>query len=117
MNNELGAAIHLCPNASRVLLSWGMDPVRAKFVVAKTTYIANGQTLQNVYQNEYSAVEITYGAPWFLAHRVDLHTELKRLAADPSGPGEPAILIPKARVVSYVSSIDMNIEFYAADRF
>ena len=25
-----------------------------------------------------------YGAPWYLCHRVDLHTELKRLATEPT---------------------------------
>ncbi|KAL8725442.1 MAG: hypothetical protein Q9181_006415, partial [Wetmoreana brouardii] len=29
--NEVGAAIHLCPNASRILLNWGVDPEEARF--------------------------------------------------------------------------------------
>ena len=34
--NEIGAAIHLCPNASRVVLDWGFDPIQARLNLAKT---------------------------------------------------------------------------------
>jgi salicylate hydroxylase len=35
MNQELGAAIHLPPNASRGLLAWGFDTVKARAVICK----------------------------------------------------------------------------------
>lgn len=34
--NETGAAIHICPNASRVVLGWGFDPLQARLNVAET---------------------------------------------------------------------------------
>lgn len=80
-----------------------MNPIGARFVTAKTTYIADGKTLTRVYENEYSAVEQMYGAPWFFTHRIDLHTELKRLATTEDGVGSPATLKAHCKVVSYVS--------------
>lgn len=43
-----------------------------------------------------------YGAPWFFAHRVDLHEELKRLATQEEGEGLPVITHLKSEVVRYV---------------
>ncbi|KAK9623706.1 hypothetical protein V6Z94_004612 [Aspergillus fumigatus] len=43
----------------------------------------------------------TYGAPWYLAHRVDLHTELRRLATTPDGPGFPVETILRSEVVGF----------------
>ncbi|CZR64780.1 related to salicylate hydroxylase [Phialocephala subalpina] len=85
LNNELGAAIHLSPNAARILLPWGMDPDRGRFVVAKTTYIANGETL----------ARLRGRLP------VDLHGELKRMISNPEAPGPPVMLIANVRVVNH----------------
>ncbi|KAL4954144.1 hypothetical protein BDW69DRAFT_144488 [Aspergillus filifer] len=42
-----------------------------------------------------------YGGPWLLAHRVDLHVELRRVATDPAGQGKPVEIVLKAEVVDY----------------
>lgn len=34
--HEIGAAIYVCPNASRVLLPWGLNPNRARMVVCRS---------------------------------------------------------------------------------
>ncbi len=102
LNNELGAAIHVCPNASRGLLAWGLDPVKARFVTCKRSYRANAASLQKFHESDESYVLPTFGAPWFLAHRVDLHDELKRLATQPEGAGNPAVVHLKAEVAGYV---------------
>lgn len=34
--HEIGAAINVCPNASRVLLPWGFDPKRARLVTCRS---------------------------------------------------------------------------------
>jgi salicylate hydroxylase len=34
MKNEVGAAINVPPNASRLLLAWGADPVKERFVMS-----------------------------------------------------------------------------------
>ena len=40
-----------------------------------------------------------YGAPWYLYHRIDLHTELKRLAAEPTDSSRPAKINLSSEVV------------------
>ncbi|KAJ2897396.1 FAD-dependent monooxygenase OpS4 [Zalerion maritima] len=100
-NNEIGAAIHLCPNAARALLAWGLDPVRAKFVVCKCSFRAKGDTLEKFHVGKEDYIEEKFGVPWFLCHRVDLHEELKRLATEPEGAGTPAEVHLKSEVVKY----------------
>ncbi|KAF6819226.1 salicylate hydroxylase [Colletotrichum musicola] len=82
LNNEIGAAIHVCPNAARALLAWGLDPVKARFVVSRCSFRAKGDTLEKFHAGTEDYIEERYGAPWFFAHRVDLHEELKRLATE-----------------------------------
>ena len=102
LNNEIGAAIHMPSNASRGLLQWGLDAPRARFVTCKSSFRANGTTLEKFHEGDESKIEQRYGAPWFLAHRVDLHSELKILAIG-QGEGVPAILHLSNGVKEYVS--------------
>ena len=105
LNNEVGAAIHVPPNASRALLAWGLDPVGAKFVTTKSSFRANAKTLKRFHEGTTEAqIPIQCGAPWYLAHRVDLHEELKRLAIDPDGQGSPATVFLQSEVLKYVSA-------------
>ncbi|KXH68699.1 hypothetical protein CSAL01_12147 [Colletotrichum salicis] len=83
LNNEIGAAIHVCPNAARALLAWGLDPIKAKFVLVKCSFRAKGGTLEKFHVGTEDYIEERYGAPWYFAHRVDLHEGLKRLATEP----------------------------------
>ncbi|PBP22729.1 salicylate hydroxylase [Diplocarpon rosae] len=101
LNNELGAAIHVCPNASRGLLAWGLDPVRARFVTCKKSWRAHGSTLVTFQENDNRDVAEKFGAPWYFAHRVDLHEELKRLATRTEGEGRPAVVHLKSEVTRY----------------
>ncbi|KAK2630263.1 hypothetical protein QTJ16_001083 [Diplocarpon rosae] len=101
LNNELGAAIHVCPNASRGLLAWGLDPVRARFVTCKKSWRAHGSTLVTFQENDNGDVAEKFGAPWYFAHRVDLHEELKRLATRTEGEGRPAVVHLKSEVTRY----------------
>ncbi|RDW82771.1 salicylate hydroxylase-3 [Coleophoma cylindrospora] len=101
LNNELGAAIHVCPNASRGLLAWGLDPVGARFVKVKHSFRAKGTTLEKFATSDDSYIESTFGAPWFFAHRVDLHEELKRLATEYDAEGKPAKVHLESAVQSY----------------
>ncbi|KAH8891202.1 salicylate hydroxylase [Thozetella sp. PMI_491] len=86
--NEIGAALNVGPNASRPLMAFGLDPVRARFVPSSTIWVGEGDTLST----RYSVDPNTYGAPWYFAHRVDLHEELKRLATGDEGAGVPAVV-------------------------
>jgi salicylate hydroxylase len=104
-NNEVGAAIHVPPNASRALLAWGLNPEGAKFVTVKSSFRANAKTLERFHVGTTeSDVPVKYGSPWYFAHRVDLHEELKRLATEKNGQGRPAEVHLRSEVVKYVSS-------------
>lgn len=110
LNNEVGAAIHVCPNASRALLAWGLDPTRARFVTTRRTYRAHGKSLKKFHESVENEIEKRYGAPWFLAHRVDLHNELKRLAEERDGKGIPVQVHLGCEVVKYVSSFRFQLQ-------
>lgn len=98
--NETGAAIMVCPNAARVVLGWGLDPVQGRMNVAEKGLIAQASTLNAIIKSDYSHVESTYSAPWYFAHRVDLHSSLKELALQDAGIGKPARLRLRTRVVN-----------------
>ncbi|MCJ1462470.1 hypothetical protein MMC07_001072 [Pseudocyphellaria aurata] len=104
-NHEVGAAIHVCPNASRVLLSWGFDPKRARLIVCRSGLFANAGTMEPFHYEQYGDIERVYSASWFLSHRVDLHNELKLLATRDEGPGEPV----KIRLGAKVTGIDPSL--------
>lgn len=109
-NNEIGAGIFVPPNASRPLLAWGFNPDRARLVKAKCTFRANGPTLSQFMEADLGIIESQYGAPWYLAHRVDLHEELRRLATGrgeegEQPAGEPATVHLGSEVVRYVSVV------------
>jgi len=103
LNNELGAAIHVCPNASRGLLAWGLDPIKSRFVTSKCTFRAHGNSMVKFHETDDSYITKKYGAPWFFAHRVDLHEELKRLATGTKGEGAPAVVHLKSEVIKHVN--------------
>lgn len=49
-------------------------------------------TLTASYRSKYNNLHEVYGAHWYFVHRVDLHSELKRLATNP-GPDYSAATI------------------------
>jgi salicylate hydroxylase len=108
LNNEIGAAINVPPNVSRFLLPWGFDTIRARFRVSPGMYHLSGKTLDVLLESDMQRNAELYGGPLFLAHRVDLHQELKLMATDPNGPGIPAEVHVKSEVVEYVSSTVPN---------
>lgn len=104
LNNEIGAAIYVPANVSRFLVpSWGLDPIRARFVSGKATHLCHHRTLDTYHKVDLVTLCQEAGAPLFYAHRVDLHDELKRLACGAEGVGVPARLVTRAAVVGYVS--------------
>ena len=102
LNNELGAAIHVAPNASRGLQALGLDPVVARFVDCKSSWRADSASLKIFHEADDSYVAAKFGAPWWLCHRVDLHEALKKLALGEEGEGVPAVVHLKAEVTAYV---------------
>ncbi|RYP59455.1 hypothetical protein DL770_010192 [Monosporascus sp. CRB-9-2] len=102
MKHEVGAAINVPPNASRFLTSWGLDPKLSRFVKARVLAWCDPFTakVKETMSYEERAAK-SGGAELWLAHRVDLHNVLKRIATDPAGPGIPVTVHPGSRVVGY----------------
>ncbi|KAF4207619.1 hypothetical protein CNMCM8927_002696 [Aspergillus lentulus] len=98
---EVGAAIHVQPNAARILSHWDFDPKRARFVKGLRTMVVPGTSLTSNVGVDCSHFVKTYGAPWYLAHRVDLHSELRRLATTSHAPGFPVEIILRSEVVGF----------------
>lgn len=96
--NELGAAVHLAPNANGLLRRMGLFPEKLGAVVCMklSQWLPNGKELFSIPLEREAH---RWQHPWQLAHRVGLHSELKRLATAEDGPGRPAILKTRSRVV------------------
>ncbi|KAF2632873.1 FAD/NAD(P)-binding domain-containing protein [Macroventuria anomochaeta] len=96
--NELGAAVHLAPNANGLLRRMGLSPEKLGAVSCKklSQWLPNGKELFSIPLEREAH---RWQHPWQLAHRVSLHSELKRLATTEDGPGKPAILKTRSRVV------------------
>ncbi|PQE33779.1 salicylate hydroxylase protein [Rutstroemia sp. NJR-2017a WRK4] len=104
LSQELGAAIHVQPNASQVLLSWGFNTERARFVTAKSGIFASAHDLKTFDEQFFDHIEREYGAKFYYSHRVDLHEELMKLAMEEEGEGIPARVRNRAEVVKYWGS-------------
>lgn len=101
--NELGAAVHLAPNANGLLRRIGLVPEAKGAVKCRrlSQWLPNGKELFSV---DLEADAGRWQHPWQLAHRVSLHSELKRLATCEEGKGKPAVLRTRARAVDVDSS-------------
>ncbi|KAL3963074.1 hypothetical protein ACCO45_000078 [Purpureocillium lilacinum] len=106
LNNEIGAAINVPPNATRFLLAWGLDPVRWRFVTSRGIRYLDPFTLEplrNVVPPK-GGPRAFGGTDLFYAHRVDLHDALKWLATKEDGPGAPVTIHLSTHIVAYDSS-------------
>lgn len=116
MKEEVGAAIHMGPNASRIALEWGLDVKRVQSCkVNYVSFAALGSKITKADDSVLQYHELTsrgdtifkipmlgLPAPWLLQHRVDLHNELRRLATTEDIPGTPANIRTAAKVVEVV---------------
>ncbi|CZR68101.1 uncharacterized protein PAC_18000 [Phialocephala subalpina] len=91
LNQELGAAITLSMNASRLLRSSlaraGFDPVKARYVEAEKFQELHWQDLSVLLEWEMEMVTKKYNEPWWYFSRQDVHGELKRAALSMDGLG------------------------------
>ncbi|KAK3991273.1 putative salicylate hydroxylase [Cladorrhinum sp. PSN332] len=102
LNKEVGAAITVPPNVGRFLLAWGLDPVREHFVRGQVQAFVDPFTLETQSLVSHDANRSRYGGvDLWLAHRVDLHNMLKKMATEPLGPGPPATIYLQSAVESY----------------
>ncbi|KAF9883696.1 hypothetical protein FE257_003034 [Aspergillus nanangensis] len=81
--HEVGAAIHVAPNATRILESWGVDFEALQAVRCKQVQIwdemANPKWGPVITKDLRESLGIY--DDWFLTHRVDLHNALRAAAA------------------------------------
>ncbi|KAH0615159.1 uncharacterized protein H6S33_000795 [Morchella sextelata] len=91
--SEVGAAISVAPNSTRVLLSFGFDPKRARATDAGPQYEYNkdGVVVDSL---DLRDIVRDVGAPWWFLHRADLQFELLRIATSDRDEcwGPPAML-------------------------
>ncbi|KAF5623600.1 hypothetical protein F25303_11809 [Fusarium sp. NRRL 25303] len=75
--NEIGAAIHIAPNATRVLKSWDIDFTELQAVLCNAIkiYDHTGKLI-------FVPVSIGTKDEWLLTHRVDLHSTLRKAATE-----------------------------------
>ena len=97
---ELGAALLISPNGTRVLSRLGFSFERARGCHVTAWEIFDGMTLEDVVRLDLGNAEEKYGAPLMTVHRVDLHNELLRLAeTDDSDVGLKVKLCLSSKVV------------------
>lgn len=96
--NELGAAVHLAPNANGLLRRMGLIPEAKGANECKrlTQFLPFGKPMFSLDLTKEAG---RWQHPWQLAHRVHLHSELKRLATCEEGKGKPAVLKLRSRVM------------------
>lgn len=105
--NEVGAAVSPGPNAVQWLAKYGWDPEKAAAISLK-----NMRTLDHkdvlVEDKDLSHHIELFGSDWYVVHRIDLWTELLRLATAPSAKlgvsGSPAKVVWRANV----SNVDVE---------
>lgn len=96
-NQEIGAAIHVSPNCTRLLQRLGLDTAMhgGNRFVGMSLYDGAG-TLK--VRMDLSGLLQEYNSPFDLIHRADLHNALKQLAADETAPGPVPRLLLGCRI-------------------
>ncbi|CRG82905.1 hypothetical protein PISL3812_00252 [Talaromyces islandicus] len=97
--DEIGAAIHMTPNAMGVLKHIGIDPSESGAVplLQSRFYSSNNDLLGTVNSDEDAA---RWQNPWLLAHRAHFHTQLKAAAVSSEGKGVPVKINTSSAVIS-----------------
>ena len=85
--SEVGAGIQIPPNASRLLLSWGLGPaLRAHAVEPSAIVFRRYDTGELIgYTDCVPRMARDHGAPHYQVHRADYHAMLRRLACTVPG--------------------------------
>ena len=99
--HEVGAAITIKPNASRVLKSWDFVPEQSGMVALRGMSLIDGTNMETLVPTYYKDCESTWGLPMYAVHRVDLHSQLRQLATQAEGPGRACEVRVLAKVVDY----------------
>ncbi|KAI1176257.1 hypothetical protein F4777DRAFT_588000 [Nemania sp. FL0916] len=102
--NEVGAAIHIPPNATRVLESWDCDFETLSPVICKAIklYSPKLEFLGIGISQKEGHEKLGINDPWMMTHRVDLHNGL-RLMAERGFQGRSVKIHLNSKVESVVS--------------
>ena len=108
-HNEVGAAIHLAPNATRVLKAWdcdleSMDPSPCDHLSA---WKPDGGFVATPAVTKDLQAQLGTEDEWLLVHRVDLHNGLRELA-DKGFAGRKPVLHLSCPVDRVVGGSDMT---------
>ena len=97
--SEVGAAIHLAPNANGILRRYNImaEDFGAVTMSRLVEYDEKGTGTRSVDLTEQNKM---WQHPWMLVHRVRLHDKLKQIATGPEGPGKPAKLYLSSKVAA-----------------
>lgn len=111
---EAGAGIRVPPNSSRLLMRWGIDVESMKKSTSSSYHFVRWEDGSTMVKLPFESIVETYGAPYYLVHRADLHAALLE-AAQKAG----VEILNNKRVVSYdfeaPSATTQNDEVFAAD--
>jgi len=96
---EVGAAVHLAPNANGILRRLGIyaDEFGANPMNKLIEFDFHGQLKRDLDLREENKM---WQHPWLLAHRVHLHEALKTAATSTTGKGTPVELLTACQVVA-----------------
>ncbi|KAM5349873.1 hypothetical protein ACJ41O_006378 [Fusarium nematophilum] len=112
--NEVGAAVHLAPNANGLLRRVGIlaENIGGNLMERLTEYDVANTLVRDIDLTEQNKL---WQHPWHLIHRIDLHEELKRRATSPEGKGPPAELRTASRVVD-IDASTATVELASGER-
>jgi salicylate hydroxylase len=74
--NQAGAGIRIPPNSSRLLMRWGVDLANMKKCVSRRYHFVRWKDGSTITKFPFDNIVETYGAPYYLVHRADLHAAL-----------------------------------------
>ncbi|KAJ5813245.1 hypothetical protein N7447_010268 [Penicillium robsamsonii] len=102
-HNEVGAAIHVAPNASRILKEWECDfeQLQASKCNRLQVWNSSGELLWTPVVTKDLQTALDIHDDWLLTHRVDLHNALRATAA--KGFNSRSVSV---RLSSRVKSVD-----------
>jgi salicylate hydroxylase len=116
-SSEVGAALTLSPNCTRVLRELGFDFKKGDGVRQQYIRKYNAVTFSTIFNDDYGDVESLCGAPWVAMHRQDLHKTLWDLALQDDGDSELPVKLHTGVVVSHVDTENASIELHDGRKF
>lgn len=99
--NEVGAAIVIGPNGTRILSHWGFDFEKAGALDYNQMRRIRADTVETDSEEHFVNIKEKYGDRWLFFHRADLHSGLRELVEKQS----PA---PKINLACPVVDVDVE---------